>query len=184
MGNALLPSEKYCVASGPRNNNNLLPFTLLCSLFFLWAIANNLNDIFLPQFQEAFTLNNFQAGLIQSSFYFGHFIIPIPAGILIKKLNYKSGIISGLMFYAAGAALFWPAAQTMNYFLFLAGLFIIAAGLGCLETAANPFVYVSDAAGAIAPAELIPALCFGVIYFIARFRCGVKPEAGVAAVSH
>ena len=30
----------------------------------------------------------------------------------------------------------------MNYTLFLVGLFIIAAGLGCLETAANPFVTV------------------------------------------
>ncbi len=30
----------------------------------------------------------------------------------------------------------------MNYTLFLIGLFIIAAGLGCLETAANPFVTV------------------------------------------
>ncbi|ADA75146.1 Fucose permease [Shigella flexneri 2002017] len=111
-------------------------------LFFLWAVANNLNDILLPQFQQAFTLTNFQAGLIQSAFYFGYFIIPIPAGILMKKLSYKAGIITGLFLYALGAALFWPAAEIMNYTLFLVGLFIIAAGLGCLETAANPFVTV------------------------------------------
>ncbi len=109
-------------------------------LFFLWAVANNLNDILLPQFQQAFTLTNFQAGLIQSAFYFGYFVIPIPAGILMKKLSYKAGIITGLFLYAFGAALFWPAAEIMNYTLFLIGLFIIAAGLGCLETAANPFV--------------------------------------------
>lgn len=110
--------------------------------FFLWAVANNLNDILLPQFQQAFTLTNFQAGLIQSAFYFGYFVIPIPAGILMKKLSYKAGIITGLFLYAVGAALFWPAAEIMNYTLFLIGLFIIAAGLGCLETAANPFVTV------------------------------------------
>lgn len=104
--------------------------------------SNNLNDILLPQFQQAFTLTNFQAGLIQSAFYFGYFIIPIPAGILMKKLSYKAGIITGLFLYALGAALFWPAAEIMNYTLFLVGLFIIAAGLGCLETAANPFVTV------------------------------------------
>jgi FHS family L-fucose permease-like MFS transporter len=114
----------------------------LCSLFFLWAVANNLNDILLPQFQQAFTLTNFQAGLIQSAFYFGYFVIPVPAGILMKKLSYKAGIITGLFLYAFGAALFWPAAEIMNYTLFLIGLFIIAAGLGCLETAANPFVTV------------------------------------------
>lgn len=125
-----------------KTGSYVIPFALLCSLFFLWAMANNLNDILLPQFQQAFTLNNFQAGLIQSSFYFGYFIIPIPAGILMKKFSYKLGIIVGLLFYALGAALFWPAAEMMNYLLFLLGLFIIAAGLGCLETAANPLVTV------------------------------------------
>ncbi|SQI97714.1 fucose permease [Klebsiella oxytoca] len=120
----------------------LFPLPCCARYFFLWAVANNLNDILLPQFQQAFTLTNFQAGLIQSAFYFGYFVIPIPAGILMKKLSYKAGIITGLFLYAFGAALFWPAAEVMNYTLFLIGLFIIAAGLGCLETAANPFVTV------------------------------------------
>lgn len=142
MENVSIQSENYRVASHERKGNYLIPFALLCSLFFLWAVANNLNDILLPQFQQAFTLTNFQAGLIQSAFYFGYFLIPIPAGILMKKLSYKAGIITGLLFYAIGAALFWPAAEGMNYTLFLIGLFIIAAGLGCLETAANPFVTV------------------------------------------
>ncbi|AHG21508.1 L-fucose transporter [Chania multitudinisentens RB-25] len=142
MGNVSIQSESYRVASQERKRSYVIPFALLCSLFFLWAVANNLNDILLPQFQQAFTLTNFQAGLIQSAFYFGYFLIPIPAGILMKKLSYKAGIITGLLFYAIGAALFWPAAAGMNYTLFLIGLFIIAAGLGCLETAANPFVTV------------------------------------------
>ncbi|MEN3752979.1 L-fucose:H+ symporter permease [Mangrovibacter sp. SLW1] len=142
MGNISLQSQSYRVAAGEKSKSYIIPFALLCSLFFLWAVANNLNDILLPQFQQAFTLNNFQAGLIQSSFYFGYFVIPIPAGILMKKLSYKAGIITGLFLYAIGAALFWPAAEAMNYTLFLLGLFIIAAGLGCLETAANPFVTV------------------------------------------
>ena len=142
MGQVSIQSESYCVASHERKGNYAIPFALLCSLFFLWAVANNLNDILLPQFQQAFTLTNFQAGLIQSSFYFGYFLIPIPAGILMKKMSYKAGIITGLLLYAIGAALFWPAAEGMSYSLFLIGLFIIAAGLGCLETAANPFVTV------------------------------------------
>ncbi|MDN6450170.1 MAG: MFS transporter, partial [Enterobacterales bacterium] len=86
MGNVSIQSENYRVASHERKGNYLIPFALLCSLFFLWAVANNLNDILLPQFQQAFTLTNFQAGLIQSAFYFGYFLIPIPAGILMKKL--------------------------------------------------------------------------------------------------
>ena len=144
MGNTSIQTQSYRAVDkdAGQSRSDIIPFALLCSLFFLWAVDNNLNDILLPQFQQAFTLTNFQAGLIQSAFYFGYFIIPIPAGILMKKLSYKAGIITGLFLYAFGAALFWPAAEIMNYTLFLVGLFIIAAGLGCLETAANPFVTV------------------------------------------
>ena len=144
MGNTSIQTQSYRAVDkdAGQSRSYIIPFALLCSLFFLWAVANKLNDILLPQFQQAFTLTNFQAGLIQSAFYFGYFIIPIPAGILMKKLSYKAGIITGLFLYAFGAALFWPAAEIMNYTLFLVGLFIIAAGLGCLETAANPFVTV------------------------------------------
>ncbi|ENE8854433.1 L-fucose:H+ symporter permease [Escherichia coli] len=144
MGNTSIQTQSYRAVDkdAGQSRSYIIPLALLCSLFFLWAVANNLNDILLPQFQQAFTLTNFQAGLIQSAFYFGYFIIPIPAGILMKKLSYKAGIITGLFLYALGAALFWPAAEIMNYTLFLVGLFIIAAGLGCLETAANPFVTV------------------------------------------
>ena len=144
MGNTSIQTQSYRAVDkdAGQSRSYIIPFALLCSLFFLWAVANYLNDILLPQFQQAFTLTNFQAGLIQSAFYFGYFIIPIPAGILMKKLSYKAGIITGLFLYALGAALFWPAAEIMNYTLFLVGLFIIAAGLGCLETAANPFVTV------------------------------------------
>ena len=144
MGNTSIQTQSYRAVDkdAGQSRSYIIPFALLCSLFFLWAVANKLNAILFPQFQQAFTLTNFQAGLIQSAFYFGYFIIPIPAGILMKKLSYKAGIITGLFLYALGAALFWPAAEIMNYTLFLVGLFIIAAGLGCLETAANPFVTV------------------------------------------
>ncbi|EPE9984041.1 L-fucose:H+ symporter permease [Salmonella enterica subsp. enterica serovar Montevideo] len=144
MGNTTIQTQSFRAVDAEQSKSKryIIPFALLCSLFFLGAVANNLNDILLPQFQQAFTLTNFQAGLIQSAFYFGYFVIPIPAGILMKKLSYKAGIITGLFLYAVGAALFWPAAEIMNYTLFLIGLFIIAAGLGCLETAANPFVTV------------------------------------------
>ena len=128
MGNTSIQTQSYRAVDkdAGQSRSYIIPFALLCSLFFLWAVANNLNDILLPQFQQAFTLTNFQAGLIQSAFYFGYFIIPIPAGILMKKLSYKAGIITGLFLYALGAALFWPAAEIMNYTLFLVGLFIIA----------------------------------------------------------
>ena len=101
MGNTSIQTQSYRAVDkdAGQSRSYIIPFALLCSLFFLWAVANNLNDILLPQFQQAFTLTNFQAGLIQSAFYFGYFIIPIPAGILMKKLCYKAGIVTGLFLY-------------------------------------------------------------------------------------
>ncbi len=98
MGNTTIQTQSFRAVDAEQSKSKryIIPFALLCSLFFLWAVANNLNDILLPQFQQAFTLTNFQAGLIQSAFYFGYFVIPIPAGILMKKLSYKAGIITGL----------------------------------------------------------------------------------------
>jgi len=121
-------------------NKYLWPLILITSLFFLWAIAHNLNDILIKQFQKALDLNRGQAGFIQFAFYLGYFIMAIPAGLIMKKFGYKKGIITGLLLYAAGAILFFPAAEIRIYGFFLFALFIIASGLTFLETAANPYV--------------------------------------------
>ncbi len=120
----------------------IIPFALLCSLFFLWAVANNLNGHFITSIPAGFYADKFPGwpdpiGLLLWLFHY-----PNPCWDIDEKLSYKAGIITGLFLYALGAELFWPAAEIINYTLFLVGLFIIAAGLGCLETAANPFVTV------------------------------------------
>jgi len=120
----------------------LLPFALIVTLFFLWGMANNLNDILITQFKKAFTLSDFQAGLVQSAFYLGYFLLALPAGVFMRKYGYKGAIIVGLVLYGIGALLFWPAAQVHTYGLFLLALFVIASGLAFLETSANPFVTV------------------------------------------
>jgi MFS transporter, FHS family, L-fucose permease len=115
---------------------------LIVSLFFLWGVANNLNDILIKQFKKAFELSDFQAGLVQSAFYMGYFVLAIPASICMRRLGYKAALLIGLGLYAAGAFLFYPAAADHSYGLFLFGLFIIASGLAFLETSANPLVTV------------------------------------------
>ncbi|MBM3436354.1 MAG: L-fucose:H+ symporter permease [Bacteroidetes bacterium] len=117
----------------------LIPLILIISLFFLWALAHNLNDILIRQFQKALDLNRGQAGFIQFAFYLGYFIMAIPAGLIMKKYGYKKGIITGLVLYACGALLFFPAAEVRIYGFFLFALFVIASGLTFLETAANPY---------------------------------------------
>jgi FHS family L-fucose permease-like MFS transporter len=119
---------------------NLLPFTLVTALFFFWAIPNNLNDVLIRQFMKSFEINRFQAGLIQSAFYFGYFVLAIPAGLLMRRFGYKAGFVVGLALFGTGAFLFWPAALIERYWCFLIALFVIASGLSFLETASNPFI--------------------------------------------
>lgn len=125
-----------------QQSHTRMAIVLIVSLFFLWGVANNLNDILIKQFQKAFTLTYFQAGLVQMAFYMGYFLLAIPAGLVMRRYGYKAAVVVGLVLYGAGALLFYPAAQAATYGMFLAALFVIASGLGFLETAANPLVTV------------------------------------------
>lgn len=118
----------------------LLPFILVTTLFFMWGIPNNLNGVLIKQFMKSMELSRFQAGLIQSAFYMGYFVLAVPAAMLMRKFSYKVGIVFGLLLYAAGCVLFWPAAIIGQYGFFLLALFVIASGLAFLETGANPFI--------------------------------------------
>ena len=118
----------------------LLPFVLVTALFFLWAIPNNFNDILIRQFMKSFEINRLQAGLVQSAFYMGYFLLAMPAGEIMRRAGYKAGILIGLCLYGAGCILFWPAALVGQYWFFLTALFVIASGLAFLETAASPFI--------------------------------------------
>jgi FHS family L-fucose permease-like MFS transporter len=124
------------------NKDSILPFVLVTALFFLWALPNNLNDILIPQFMKSFELSRLQAGLVQSAFYMGYFLLAMPAALIMEKYNYKTGLIIGLLLFAAGCFLFWPAASTGQYGFFLFALFIIASGLAFLETGSNSFIAV------------------------------------------
>lgn len=123
-------------------NKYLLPFALVTSLFFLWGIANSLNGVLISHFQLALDLKRWQAGLVDSAFYFGYFVFAIPAGLFMNRFGFKKGIIFGLLLYGLGAILFYPAAEMRVYGFFLFALFTIASGLAFLETAANPYVSI------------------------------------------
>jgi MFS transporter, FHS family, L-fucose permease len=118
----------------------LVPFILVTVLFFLWGIPNNLNDVLIRHFMKSFAITRFQAGLVQSAFYMGYFVLAMPAAFLMRRVGYKSGFVTGLVLFGAGAFLFWPAALVGSYGFFLFALFVIASGLSFLETASNPFI--------------------------------------------
>lgn len=120
----------------------VLPLVLVTSLFFLWALGVNLNDILIPHLKKAFGLTDFQSSLIQVAFFGGYFLAAFPAGRLMERLGYKKGILIGLLMCAAGAALFIPAASIGMYEIFLFALFLMACGQSFLEVAANPYVTI------------------------------------------
>jgi FHS family L-fucose permease-like MFS transporter len=117
-----------------------LPLALVTALFFLWGVANNLNDVLIAHFKGLFTLSDFRAGLVQSAFYLGYFFLAIPAALFMRAHGYRAAVLLGLILYAAGALLFWPAASGASYPAFLLALFVIASGLAFLETSANPLI--------------------------------------------
>src|ERR1700724_1807542 len=119
---------------------HLVPFILVTVLFFLWGIPNNLNDVLIRHFMKSFAISRFQAGLVQSAFYLGYFLLAMPAAFLMRRAGYKSGFVTGLVLFGACAFLFWPAALAGSYSFFLFALFVIASGLSFLETASNPFI--------------------------------------------
>ena len=87
-------------------------------------------------------MNNRQSTLVDTAVFFAYFIMALPAGMILRKWNYKTGIIAGLLTFAFGALLFVPAANERSYELFLLALFVIGCGLALLETAANPYAAI------------------------------------------
>lgn len=120
--------------------NGFFAVALITSLFFLWGFALNLNSILVPHLKKACQLTDLQSAFVDSAFYIAYFIVAFPAGMFMHRYGYKAGIILGLVLFATGAFLFYPAATTRLYGFFLFALFIIASGCGFLETAANPYI--------------------------------------------
>ncbi|KEQ30263.1 L-fucose:H+ symporter permease [Pedobacter antarcticus] len=121
---------------------NTFAVSLIISLFFLWGFALNLNPILIPHLKKACQLTDTQSAFIDSASYIAYFLLAIPAGKVMKRFGYKWGIVIGLLLFAVGSFLFYPAASTRSYVFFLGALFIIASGLAFLETAANPYITV------------------------------------------
>lgn len=120
----------------------LLPLVLITSLFFLWGLAYGLLDVLNKHFQETLGVSRRRSALLQAAYFGAYFLMAIPAGKVMGRVGYKRGILFGLMLYAAGACLFYPASQALSFPFFLFALFILASGLTFLETAANPFMTV------------------------------------------
>ncbi|MCI1946140.1 sugar MFS transporter [Clostridium luticellarii] len=128
---------------GNKNNNSKnikIAFALVTGLFFLWGLSYGLLDVMNKNFQNQLGITKATSGLLQAAYFGGYFIIATPASLVAKRFGYKGGIIMGLFLYAVGAILIVPASNAHSFSVFLGAFFVIACGLGSLETNANPYI--------------------------------------------
>ena len=122
------------------DRRHAVPFALVTSMFLLWGLANNMTDTLLAAFKRIMSMSDTQTSLIQFAFYGSYFCFALPAALFIRRRSFKSGIILGLLLYAAGAMLFLPAARVASYGFYLVAIYVMAGGCSVLETMANPYV--------------------------------------------
>ena len=117
-------------------------FVAVTSLFFMWGFITVLVDALIPRLKDVFELTFLQAGLVQFAWFAAYGLLSIPGGNLISKIGYQRGILVGLATAGLGCLLFYPAAATRLYPLFLLALFVVAGGITVLQVAANPYISV------------------------------------------
>jgi MFS transporter, FHS family, L-fucose permease len=118
------------------------PLATVTTLFFMWGFLTCLNDILVPHLKSIFDLDYLQVMFIQFAFFGAYFIFSIPSAKLVDWIGYQRSMVFGLLTMGLGAFLFVPAASVPSYPLFLGALIVLAAGITCLQVAANPYVTV------------------------------------------
>ena len=122
---------------------NITLIVVITLLFFFWGLANNMTGTLMNNFGELIEMTNIQSSFIKSAFYFAYFFIALPTVYYIYKSSYKNALIIGLIVYAAGTMLFYPASNMNSYCFFLLAIYVMAAGCTMLETVANPYIISS-----------------------------------------
>jgi MFS transporter, FHS family, L-fucose permease len=136
------PNTTVNTTSAPTGQSYGAPLATVTTLFFMWGFLTCLNDILVPHLKAIFDLNYTRVMLIQFAFFGAYFIFSIPSAKIIDWMGYQRSMVLGLLTMGVGAFLFVPAASVPSYPLFLGALIVLAAGITCLQVAANPYVTV------------------------------------------
>ena len=149
-------------------------------LFFVFGLVSWVNSILVPYFKVACDLKSgVQTYLVTFAFYIAYLVMTVPASFLLKKVGYKKGALIGLWIMAAGALMFWPAALTRTYGMFLAALFVIGTSLAILQSVANPFVTIIGPIESAAKRISIMGICnkfAGIIAPLLFAAAVIRPE--------
>src|SRR5246500_2284678 len=136
------PNTGTSVTASSPGQSYGVPLATVTTLFFMWGFLTCLNDILVPHLKSIFDLNYTRVMLIQFAFFGAYFIFSIPSAKIIDWIGYQRSMVLGLLTMGLGAFLFVPAASVPSYPLFLGALIVLAAGITCLQVAANPYVTV------------------------------------------
>src|SRR5258708_7864953 len=118
------------------------PLATVTTLFFMWGFLTCLNDILVPHLKSIFDLSYAEVMLIQFAFFGAYFIFSLPSAKLVDWMGYKRSLVVGLLPMGLGAFLFGSGDSFRWFPLFLGALIVLAAGITCLQVAANPYVTV------------------------------------------
>ena len=117
---------------------DLRPFVF--ALFFIFGGITSLNDIVIPKLKGLFTLSYGEVMLIQSAFFAAYLVVSLPAAMIVRRLGYMRTAVIGLLLMTAGCLLFVPASASAQFIIFLAALFVLAAGITIVQVVANPLI--------------------------------------------
>ena len=136
------PNTSTTVTAPGAGQSYTAPLATVTTLFFMWGFLTCLNDILVPHLKSIFDLSYAEVMLIQFAFFGAYFIFSLPSAKLVDWMGYQRSMVAGLLTMGLGAFLFVPAASVPSFPLFLGALIVLAAGITCLQVAANPYVTV------------------------------------------
>src|ERR1700733_9391434 len=141
---AMVTPGTSTIATAPESSSSSygVPLAVVTTLFFMWGFLTCLNDILVPHLKPIFDLNYTEVMLIQFAFFGAYFLFSIPSAKVVDWIGYQRSMVVGLLTMGVGAFLFVPAASAPSFPLFLVALIVLAAGITCLQVAANPYVTV------------------------------------------
>jgi len=130
----------HATAGTTPQQSSMLPMMIIGGLFFIFGFITWLNGALVPFLQIVCNLNEIQAILIASTFYFAYVVMALPMARILDITGYRKAMSIGLGFISLGCLMFIPAAQAQSFGLFLVAQFVLGSGLTLLQTASNPYI--------------------------------------------
>ncbi|CAK5283487.1 unnamed protein product [Mycena citricolor] len=141
---SLKVGDRLTNASNLTLRETLWPLFLVTILYFLWGFAYGLLDTLNKHFQNTLNITRTRSSGLQAAYFGAYPLASLGYGNwVLRNYGYRAVFILGLVLEGIGALLMWPAALKRSFGGFCGATFIIGSGLGCLETAANPYMAVT-----------------------------------------